>query len=261
MHARIPYDACPLCGATEGDLVRTASVAGHPLYRPSFPAELRWVQCATCRHVFADGYLGPAALAELFSVANPRQLPGGGDVDRGRQLAARQVERVVALRGGVSGRWLDVGFGDGALLTTAAEFGFEVTGLDTRGEAVARLRALGFEALQGTLEALEGPEPVQVLSLCDVLEHVTFPRKTLARARQLLAADGVLLVTTPNGECFQWQALDRAGANPYWAELEHLHVFGRRRLQALLVEEGFVPAGYAVSERYLAGMELLARRG
>jgi SAM-dependent methyltransferase len=261
MHTRIPYPACPLCEGTEGDEVRTVSCARHPLYQPSFPETMRWLRCGRCGHVFVDGYFDDAALAELFSRANPHQLPGGGDVDRGRQRSARQVERVVAARGGsVGGRWLDVGFGDGALLTTAAEFGFEVLGLETRPEAVKRLAEFGFEALCGTLEQLDGPEPLAVISLCDVLEHMPFPRRALARVRMLLQPEGLVLLSTPNLECFQWQVLDRAGANPYWGELEHLHAFGRRRLAALLEQEGLGVVSYAVSERYLAGMELLARR-
>jgi hypothetical protein len=54
--------------------------------------------------------------------------------------------------------------------------------------------------------------------------------------------------------------MDRAGKNPYWSELEHLHNFGRARLEALLREVGFTPTAYAVSERYLAGMEVVAKR-
>ncbi len=260
MHARILYDACPLCEHTEGDSVGTASCAKHPLYLPSFPDTMRWLRCGACGHVFADGYFGEAALAELFSTANPNQLPPGADVERLRQLSSRMVERVVAARAGALGKWIDVGFGNGALVATAAEFGFEVLGLDTRAEAVQRLLELGYPALQGTLEALESPTPVDVVSFADVLEHMPFPRKALAKARSLLGPRGVLLVSLPNLDSLHWRVMDRAKTNPYWGELEHLHNFSRQRLYSLLNDEGFEAVGYAVSERYLAGMEVVARR-
>lgn len=257
-HARIDYEACPLCGFESGDELGVANVTRHPLYKPGLPQTLQWLRCAGCGHVFASGFFGPDALALLFSGANAGQLPGVGDVDRGRQVSARIIERVVAARGGSLGRWLDVGFGNGALVTTAAEFGFTAVGLDVRADAVQRLREFGYEAHAVSLEAFQTEARFDVISLCDVLEHVTYPKQALRQVQALLAPGGCVFISTPNLDCFQWQAMDRAGQNPYWAELEHLHVFGRARLVALLVELGFAPATYSVSERYLAGMELLA---
>jgi hypothetical protein len=53
--------------------------------------------------------------------------------------------------------------------------------------------------------------------------------------------------------------LDEARQNPYWAEIEHLHNFGRRRLYSLLREHGFEPCRYDISRRYVACMEVIAR--
>lgn len=260
MHARIAFEACPLCSHTEGDLVGTANVAAHALYSPSLPDTMKWVRCAACKHVFVDGYFGPEALAVLFSAANAHQLPGQGDVDRARQVSAKMVERVTEVQGRVQGTWLDVGFGNGALLTTAAEFGFDVLGLDVREAAVRRLREFGFAAQVSTLEDFGGPGPFEVISFADVLEHMPFPTLALRRAHQLLAPGGVLFVSMPNLDCFQWRVMDQAGTNAYWRELEHLHNFSRARLYDLVRECGFEPVRYSVSERYFAGMEVIARR-
>ena len=64
----------------------------------------------------------------------------------------------------------------------------------------------------------------------------------------------------PNMDAAAWRALDVARQNPYWAEIEHLHNFGRRRLHALLRAHGFEPVRYDVSQRYVACMEIVARR-
>lgn len=61
-------------------------------------------------------------------------------------------------------------------------------------------------------------------------------------------------------ESMVWQAKDRQRANPYWAEIEHYHNFGRRRLYALLSEMGFEPVRDGISERYRAGMEVITRK-
>lgn len=256
---RIPYEACPLCDAKELDQVRVADCTGHPLYQPGLPAEQRWVRCASCAHVFVDGYFSEAALSLLFSGANPHQLPGH-EVEASRYVSARMIERVLAVRPGIGGRWLDVGFGSGSLLTTAAEFGWEVVGLDRREQSVERMRERGFEAHARGLGDFHPEARFDVISLADVLEHLPFPRTALRQAWELLNEEGLLFVSMPNADSFLWQELDRAGTNPYWAELEHLHNFGRRRLHRLLEACGFVPRRYAVSERYRACMEVVAER-
>jgi SAM-dependent methyltransferase len=260
--ARIPFEACPLCGHEEADVLHEASCAAHPLYRRELPGTIRWVCCTGCRHVFTDGYFGPDALALLFSGANAAQLPGS-EVGMARQTSARIVERVLGLMDGrdpEQASWLDVGFGNGSLLTTAAEFGFEAVGIDVREEPVRRLAELGFQVHRADMMAFAPERTFDVLSLADVLEHVPFPRPALAQARTLLAPGGLLFVSMPNRDSFNWQALDREGRNPYWGELEHLHNFGRAGLYALLRESGFEPVQYAVSQRYVAGMEILARQ-
>jgi SAM-dependent methyltransferase len=259
--ARVLYEACPLCGHEEVDVVGTTSCRAHALYRAELPEAMRWLSCTRCHHVFVDGWFDDAALAVLFQGANTNQLPGLADLDRWRQISARIVERVQTARGRVGGRWLDVGFGNGSLVTTAVEYGFEALGLDVRQDAVTRLRAEGFSAECTTLEHFTSAVPFDVISFCDVLEHMPFPRVALERAHRLLSEHGVVLVSAPNRDCYHWQAMDRAGKNPYWSELEHLHNFGRARLESLLREVGFTPAAYSVSERYLAGMEVVARRG
>jgi protein O-GlcNAc transferase len=57
-----------------------------------------------------------------------------------------------------------------------------------------------------------------------------------------------------------WRLLNMKKANPYWAEIEHYHNFGRLRLTSLLSECGFEVVQYGVSERYRACMELIALR-
>jgi protein O-GlcNAc transferase len=162
----------------------------------------------------------------------------------------------VANLGWTSGRWLDVGFGDGSLLTTAAEFGYDVVGLDLRAKNVEQLQVWGFEAHTLNIEDYEG-EGFKIISMMDVLEHMPFPKRALKRANQLLCHGGVLTVSMPNVDSFVWKSTT---TNPYWAEIEHYHNFGRSRLYELLKEHGFAPSRYRVSTRYRTCMEVLATK-
>jgi 2-polyprenyl-3-methyl-5-hydroxy-6-metoxy-1,4-benzoquinol methylase len=258
MIGRVPYDACPLCDSRDMGEIGTADCAGHPLYKPQLPRLQRWLQCRRCTHIFVDGYFSPAALEVLFAETPAEQRPGH-DLEGQRYMWAYVVETVNRLRAAPAGRWLDVGFGNGSLLTTAEEFGYDVVGLDVRAQNVRPMRQAGFEVHAVDFEAFKGG-PFDVVSMADVLEHLPFPKRALAHAATLMAAGGFLLVSMPNADAYIWRAMTSAGANPYWAEIEHYHNFGRKRLYSLLAQTGFEPVHYSVSLRYKACMQVIARR-
>jgi protein O-GlcNAc transferase len=257
MQARVPYSICPLCTGTRILEERVASCSHHAMYQPPLPETIRWMRCAECSHNFTDGYFTAEALTLLFSKVQDNQRPRSDHPTR--MVSARMIEKVRTYLGQDAGRWLDVGFGNGALMTTAAEYGFTPVGLDLRQSSVELMTKMGFEAHAVEFESFAPSEPFSVISMSDVLEHMPFPRAALRHAKSLLRDDGALFLSMPNDECFAWRAADAANGNPYWGEIEHYHNFGRKRLCALLAQEGFGAFRYGVSERYLMCMELLCR--
>jgi len=189
-----------------------------------------------------------------------------GDFDQQRHVWAEVVEKVVRLLpegetvGGGAYSWLDVGCGNGGLVFTAAEYGFQAIGLDIREEAVANIKALGYDAFCGNVLSTSLDCEVDVVSLADVLEHFSFPVPVVKRVHQLLKPSGILMVSCPNMECVTWKAMDREGRNPYWSELEHHHNFTRSLLTKVLAGSGFQPLGYGVSKSYKACMQIYARK-
>lgn len=159
-----------------------------------------------------------------------------------------------------SGYWLDIGFGNGSLLFTAQEYGFTPVGIDLRERNVAQLKQLGIEAYAMDITKLDHKERYSVISMADVLEHMPYPKIGLTAVNKLMVKDGVALISMPNAESMLWQALDMSNANPYWAEIEHFHNFGKTTLYKLLEECGFEPLRYGISERYRACMEVVARK-
>jgi predicted O-linked N-acetylglucosamine transferase (SPINDLY family)/SAM-dependent methyltransferase len=255
--ARIPYEACPLCRSPDFAPMREADCSQHPIYHPILPPTMAWRRCGACGHVFTEGYFTPEAAGIVFAKTVPHQTVGH-DIEQQRLVSARMVERVA--RHVASGDWLDVGFGNGSLLFTAEEWGYRPVGLDLRAENVRALGRLGYEAYQSTVEELDFPNRFSVISMADVLEHVPYPGVALKAARRLLRKSGVLFVSMPNMASMIWRAMDASNANPYWGEIEHYHNFSRSRLYHLLEEHGFTPADYAISERYRACMEVIAKK-
>lgn len=254
---RIKFAKCPLCQSSDFNLIHTANCSGHRLYVPEIPSKIEWMCCRPCGHVFTDGYFSEIQNAALFKNAHAHQIPGS-NIEDGRFIAARIVDRISSRTQGK--RWLDVGFGDGSLLLTAREFGFDVVGTDLRQAAEEALSELGIQTHKAALEELPKEWQFDIISMADVLEHTPFPKATLTAAHARLASGGLLFVSCPNSEAAPWDVLTAQSANPYWWEIEHFHNFSRTRLYALLKETGFEPIHYAVSERYRMGMEIVARR-
>ncbi len=257
MNERISYTACPLCESTELTDLCIGDCSKHPLYKPALSPTIHWKQCGSCQHVFTSGYFTDAACRLLFAETNAHQAVGY-DLEAQRLISARMIEKVLPYVS--QGKWLDVGFGNGALLFTAQEFGFIPQGIDLRAENVHNMSSLGISSQCIELDQLQLAEPCAVISMADVLEHMPYPKDGLRHAHRLLQEQGVLFVSMPNSESMLWTAMNQNRVNPYWGEMEHYHNFGRTRLYALLEKAGFEPVRYAISERYRACMEVIARK-
>ncbi|MFJ4457742.1 methyltransferase domain-containing protein [Pseudomonas sp. NPDC089392] len=265
---QLAYTACPLCNGASTTL-GFANCSGHPLWHEPLPQAIEWMQCPGCAHVHSRHYWTEAGLAEVFRNANPGQLARHADNhDNKRALWAPVVDKVMGLLGGYQATfnracqpsWLDVGCGDGSLVMTAGDFGFSTTGLDARAETVSRLQQLGFNAIQHDFMTLQLEVSLDALSMMDLLEHIPYPIKALQKAAQLLRPGGVLVISLPDLTSSSWKIMDAENANPYWMEIEHHHNFSRARLLALLNDNGFSVADFAVPNRYKAQMELYAIR-
>jgi 2-polyprenyl-3-methyl-5-hydroxy-6-metoxy-1,4-benzoquinol methylase len=255
---RVRFDGCPLCSSKQMSELRTVDCTIHPLYHPLVPPHMTWMRCAACEHVCTDGYFSPEVLSVIFGKTSENQRPGNG-FEQARFHSARMVERV-ARHCAPQGRWLDVGFGNGSLLFTAEEFGFDPVGIDLRPSSVEAMHKLGFEAHCVDMADYGEDGSCSVVSMADVLEHMPFPQRGLEAARRLLKPGGILFVSMPHYNCAAWRLLDAGNGNPFWAEIEHYHNFSRRRLDLLLQDFGFDVLGYGVSERYRVCMEMIARR-
>lgn len=268
------FRVCPLCDASAdaAEVVKIADCTRHPSYKADLPPTLKWLRCRSCDHVFTASYRTELGDRILFSSALPHQLPDTTQSEHQRNLWAPTVHRVSTRlnqareggdphrrKGKGRPRWADIGFGSGGLLMTAEEFGFAAFGVDTRAEAVTRLQGLGYEAVCTAFEALELDEPLDVLSMADVLEHMPAPRAALDRVRTMLAPDGLFFVSCPNSETSTWRLWEQANTNPYWQELEHYHNFSRTKLVELLEQHGLQVVDYYVSARYYSCMEIIAR--
>ena len=233
--------ACLVCGSDRYDsLFRASDRLYHTTER-----EFAVVRCGDCGLVRLDPTPPPAELHRYYPENYwfaPDESAASRMEERYRRLVLRDhvqfVER--ALRNSrAHGPLLDVGCGGGLFLGMMRERGFRVIGLDNSCEAAAiawrRQRAPAACGLMESVPFRRGS--VAGLTMFHVLEHLYDPRAYLIAARQLLAADGRLVVQVPNAASWQFRLLGRA-----WNGVDvprHLFDFRDRDLEKLLDSCGF----------------------
>ncbi len=257
IEARTPYENCPLCESTNIIESTVGDCSKHKLYHPKIPPVMQWMDCQNCHHQFISGYLTNEA-ADLVFTNTPDYLGVGVDIEQNRARSAKIIEKILPYKS--NGVWLDVGFGNGSLLFTADEYGFEPIGVDLRKENVKKLQGFGIQAHCDLVQNIEFEKSISVVSMMDVVEHIPYPKEVLVSLHSKMETDGCLLISMPNSENLIWKTLTLQNINPYFNTVEHCHNFSRSRLFSLLKECGFKAIRYGISERYRCCMEVVALR-
>lgn len=230
--------ACPVCSGT----VWYPHLTAHDLYTGD-PWDV--VCCAGCglgRTVVPVELL--AAPESLYEVAGDHDAGArfGGPVEVVMRQLRRWRVRAVTRHRAAPGRILDVGCGRAVLLQALADVGWDVYGTELSAAiAASATAALGERIFVGPLEDIDvGELRFDVISLFHVLEHLQDPRAALARARELLAPGGQVIIGVPNLD--SWQARAFGG---HWLHLDvprHLWHFSDVTLRELARQLGLTTA-------------------
>jgi SAM-dependent methyltransferase len=137
-----------------------------------------------------------------------------------------------------SGKWLDIGFGQGALLDVVAKRGWRAYGTEYSDVALRRGAERGFIVSKGS-EALDAGS-FDVVSLVELVEHVEEPLGFLKEARRLLRPGGCVYITTPNGWSINRWVLGDGWTN--FGPPDHLIIFTPPAMRRLLTDAGFETA-------------------
>lgn len=245
---------CPVCNAGAGQALLTLH---YTLFDDSrLPRHTAITRCDACGMVYADSqaceadYLAHYQQLSVYAAAHLRAGSGesAGDAER----LSRVCDHISPWLG-PDRRLADIGAGAGGLLGRVRDrFGCQVIGVDPDPDCVARLKALGYEALAGTLDAdlsstLQGG--ADVVTLCHVLEHVWSAHDALRSAFSILRPGGVVYVETPDRQRYA----DYANVPHYYFDPEHINHFGAADFARLAAE----CHGYCVA----AGQSTIAMPG
>src|SRR5437764_1459080 len=154
---------------------------------------------------------------------------------------------------------LDLGAGAGDFTSLLSEAARAAIGVEVAQAALARAKSKHPE-LNFRLAPVDGPLPLadnafDLVWASEVIEHIADTGRWLSEVRRVLAPGGRLLLTTPSHGRVRVAML---GVERFSEPLgDHLHLYTRSSLQALLAEFGFAgvrvktPAGPPLLRRLL----------
>lgn len=161
-------------------------------------------------------------------------------------------------------RLLDVGAGVGMFLYLAQHAGWHTDGIEISPRLCQRaLKDLGIHLREGSFpEAAPPGKTFDVITMWDLLEHVSDPVRVLTAARQRLRPGGVLLIFTIDSNSFFNRLGDFAArmSRGRWIrplellyDAHHNYYFTQQSLHHLLHRTGFGPPVLARGERAYIG--------
>jgi SAM-dependent methyltransferase len=244
-----PASSCPLCRAIESREVQTQILALAGLGT----VEIGFGYCCACGHIYQVRPPSAAVLQEnyanysnytCFDVEAARSAPAAASTRRLISLAQACAPR--------TGKVYEIGCATGFHLAHFRRAGWDVAGCDPSPKAKAQAKDVfdiavdcGFEA-----EMLPRQSNLAVVMFSHVLEHLTDPLGALARARQALSDDGVVLLEVP---C----AIAPHQMPPGWFTFEHLHYFSESSQElypviAMIARKGKPDAALGASPVHVA---------
>lgn len=153
---------------------------------------------------------------------------------------------------------LDVGCGNGDFLMWHKNHGWDVYGVEINREASLICSEKGLKVFNGSLEHARFTDNFfDVVTLVQVLEHLTDPLNTIKEIVRIMKPGGLLLIGVPNFGCF-----DRKIFKENWIPLEvprHLYHFELNPLIKLLMHQGLNIQEIRAKGFYLFGIKNLLK--
>lgn len=198
-------------------------------------------KCADCKLLFVSPLPN---LIEVYSddyFSGAKDGFGYVDYDADKEPMVPVFEKyldIFAKNGINSGRLLDVGCATGFFMNIAKKRGFEVYGVEYSDFAAEKGRQNGLDIKTGALEGSGYPDSYfDVITMLDVLEHVTSPKDVLKEANRILKKGGMLVVNTPDCESLWSKTLK--GNWHLILPPEHIHYFSPETLSKYMKPKGY----------------------
>jgi 2-polyprenyl-3-methyl-5-hydroxy-6-metoxy-1,4-benzoquinol methylase len=229
---------CFVCGSEDNELV--TSIFG-----------FEYVQCRNCSHVYVRGLPDFSKVDETYrsnlydkfvsSIYTNKNVSNF----RVENIAKPKV-RFVSEFCKAKGKWLDLGCGTGEVVKAAKDLGWNATGIDrNKSEVDFGKDNYGVQIVCGNANSFERMEEFDVISIFNVLEHLTNPKELLENVSSKSKEDVILVVEVPNFDSVSTftQLFFRKNINRHMVPFLHVQFYTLASIKRLLDETGFELVG------------------
>jgi len=206
-----------------------------------------FVRCTRCRTIYMNPRPSEALMADYYASSEnyaywAKHIFPQSESSRREKIHKPWLQRILDYceRFDVSKETLlEVGPGFGtfsSVATESREFG-RVIAVEPTPELAEACRQRGVHVVEKRVEDLAGEvESADVVVAFEVIEHLFEPRRFLEGIRDVLADDGLLVLSCPNGEGFDIAVL---GPESLAVDAEHVNLFNPESLSRLLSATGY----------------------
>ena len=232
---------CWLCQSPEAKEFLPATFAGQitsddfKISDSHYGRTARLVECTTCGFRYADP-LPAADLLQLYADLVDK------DYSQGSEGRIRPFRHIISKCLGIrpeARTLLDIGASTGLLCAAAQERGLQPTGVEPSEWAVNVAREqFNLDVLLGTFPHpdLRGQQ-FDVITLTDVIEHLSDPVSLLKETAEALSPQGLLVITTPDANSLAARIM---GHRWWHYRVAHVCFFNRATMATALKQAGLV---------------------
>ena len=230
------FSACPCPVCLANTPLPECSVKGFSL-----------VRCTNCGMVYVNPRLKDEVIFEIYKknyfIKKDYSFSdfGYGNYDLTANLRdktfTRWYEEILLLLLTKKGKALDIGCATGRFLNILKNNGWEANGIELDVDMYKDLLEKGFRIKNIPLEECDSAEQYDLITLFDVIEHVTHLHTCFEKLGQLLSSKGAVVMVTPNIDSFQRKLFGNK-----WFQFkpwEHISYFSPAIMHRLAEKFGF----------------------
>jgi 2-polyprenyl-3-methyl-5-hydroxy-6-metoxy-1,4-benzoquinol methylase len=203
--------------------------------------EYKMFECSSCGLIFMYPLPNPDSVYNEDYFSGATEGFGYVDYDKDKEPMVKTFNKYLDLfakYGKSKGSLFDVGAATGFFMNIAKSRGYEVSGVEISDYAASLGRKKGLDVKTGVVANIDIPKnSFDVVTMFDVVEHMTDPFGDLMKIKSFLKQDGLLVVNAPNGKSLMSRILKTK-----WHMVlppEHIFYFSPDNLGEFLKKNGF----------------------
>lgn len=205
-----------------------------------------YVRCAKCATLFMNPRPAPPVMRDYYQNSEnyrywAKYIFPASEQSRREKIHRPWLKRIrdYCQRYGIDAEFIvevGPGFGTFGLLVKESGAFNRYLAIEPTPELAQACRKRGLEVIAQPVEEVKDELGANVVAAFEVIEHLFAPEQFLRHCGKILAADGLLVISCPNGQGFDIEVL---GAKSLAIDAEHVNLFNPASLRQLVESCGF----------------------